>query len=191
MVKRYRRKLLTHRHHIVPRHMGGSDDPSNLIEVTIERHAGFHTELWNEFGRWQDLVAWKSLSKQITCEEARRLASSFASKGKPCQWLGKKRPAHAEFMREYRKKHKVWNAGVFGCWNVKELENFRQKALGENNAMYGRKGANHPGYGHIGSLAPKVVCPHCNKTLDKGNAARWHFNKCSERKSLPRYRFAA
>ena len=28
-----------HKHHIVPKHLGGTDDPSNLVELTIEGHA--------------------------------------------------------------------------------------------------------------------------------------------------------
>ena len=27
---------MKHKHHIVPKHMGGSDNPENLIELTIE-----------------------------------------------------------------------------------------------------------------------------------------------------------
>ena len=33
---------MKHKHHIIPRHMGGTDDPSNLIELTIEEHAEAH-----------------------------------------------------------------------------------------------------------------------------------------------------
>jgi hypothetical protein len=62
---------MKHKHHIVPKHMGGSDDPSNLIELTIEEHAEAHKKLWEEHGRWQDKIAWKTLSGQINIQEAR------------------------------------------------------------------------------------------------------------------------
>ena len=39
-----------HVHHIVPRHMGGTDDPSNLIKLTIEEHAEAHKKLWEKHG---------------------------------------------------------------------------------------------------------------------------------------------
>lgn len=59
-----------HKHHIIPKHMGGTDDPSNLVEVTIEEHANLHKQLWEELGNWQDKVAWQMLSGQITIAQA-------------------------------------------------------------------------------------------------------------------------
>ena len=52
--------------------MGGSNDPSNLIEVSVEEHAELHLSLYLEYGHWQDWVAWNALSGQITIDEARR-----------------------------------------------------------------------------------------------------------------------
>lgn len=59
-----------HIHHIVPRHAGGTDDPSNLVCLTVEEHAEAHLELYGEHGRWQDYVAWKALSGQAKHSEA-------------------------------------------------------------------------------------------------------------------------
>ena len=43
--------------------MGGTDDPSNLIELTPEEHAEAHRLLYEEHGNWQDYVAWQGLAK--------------------------------------------------------------------------------------------------------------------------------
>jgi len=51
--------------------MGGSDDPSNLISLTVEEHAEEHKKLWEKYGHWQDKIAWKTLSGQISVQEAR------------------------------------------------------------------------------------------------------------------------
>lgn len=63
---------MKHWHHIVPKHAGGSDDPSNLVQLTIEEHAEEHKKLWEQYGRWQDKIAWKTLSGQITIQEAQQ-----------------------------------------------------------------------------------------------------------------------
>jgi hypothetical protein len=61
---------MKHWHHIVPKHTGGSDDPSNLVHLTVEEHAEEHRKLWEQYGRWQDKIAWKTLSGQISIQEA-------------------------------------------------------------------------------------------------------------------------
>ena len=45
--------------------MGGSDEPSNLIELTVEEHAEAHRKLWEKHGHWQDKIAWQGLSKMV------------------------------------------------------------------------------------------------------------------------------
>ena len=60
-----------HKHHITPRHMGGTDDPENLVEVTIEQHAALHKQLWEDLGHWEDYLAWKSLSGQMLMSEVK------------------------------------------------------------------------------------------------------------------------
>ena len=79
-----------HKHHVIPKHAGGTDDPSNIVELTIEEHAEAHKKLFEEYGRWQDYLAWKGLSKQIPYrdideevkkERARKIAEYH--KGRP------------------------------------------------------------------------------------------------------------
>jgi len=40
---------MKHIHHIIPKHMGGTDEESNLVELTVEEHAEAHKkfEAWN------------------------------------------------------------------------------------------------------------------------------------------------
>lgn len=64
---------MMHIHHIIPKHMGGTDDPENLVECTIEEHANYHKELWETHGHEWDRIAWLSLSGQISVPEARRM----------------------------------------------------------------------------------------------------------------------
>ena len=60
--------------------MGGTNDPSNLVELTVEEHAEAHKKLYEEFGRWQDEIAYKMLSGQINMSETKRLVQWNGSK---------------------------------------------------------------------------------------------------------------
>lgn len=61
-------------HHVIPKRLGGTDDPSNLIELETLDHAQRHKELWAIYGQQADFIAWKALSGQIGSEEARVMA---------------------------------------------------------------------------------------------------------------------
>lgn len=52
--------------------MGGSDDPSNLIELTIEEHAEAHRKLYEQYGKVEDKIAWQSLAGLIPKADAMR-----------------------------------------------------------------------------------------------------------------------
>lgn len=58
-----------HNHHIIPKHMGGSDEESNLILLSVEDHAEAHRLLYEKYGKHEDKVAWLSLSSQMDKEE--------------------------------------------------------------------------------------------------------------------------
>ena len=61
--------MIYHKHHIIPKHVGGSNDSSNLVSLTISEHAEAHHLLFEQYGRWQDELAWKTLSGQVGKEE--------------------------------------------------------------------------------------------------------------------------
>ena len=69
------RHFMKHIHHIIPRHMGGSDDLSNLVELTRDEHAQAHMKLYEQFGKKEDLGAYYLLTGQT--DEAAKIASSL------------------------------------------------------------------------------------------------------------------
>lgn len=73
---------MMHKHHIIPRYMGGTDEETNLVEVTITQHAMYHFCNYQLWGNVEDYVAWRGLSGQIS--EAEFLVEKlkvFSSKG--------------------------------------------------------------------------------------------------------------
>ena len=76
------KSIYTHKHHIIPRHAGGSDDPSNIVELTTEEHALAHKKLFFIYGRWQDELAYLGLSGQIGKEEITRLSIQKAQRSR-------------------------------------------------------------------------------------------------------------
>ena len=114
-----------HKHHIIPRHAGGTDDTSNIIKLSIEDHAEAHRILYEEHGRWQDEMAWKALSGQIPYAEITRLKQSLATKGK------KQSPEHIEKRKMFGENNSMY--GKTGNKNP----NYHNR--GENSPLYGKK----------------------------------------------------
>ena len=85
---------MKHLHHIIPKYMGGTDDSSNLIELTVEEHAEAHRLLYEQHGNWQDYCAWQALSGRIGQEEILRMKQGMANKGR------KRTPEQIENMRK-------------------------------------------------------------------------------------------
>lgn len=93
---------MKHIHHIIPKHLGGSDDPNNLIELTVEEHAEEHRLLYEKYRRWEDYLAWQGLSGLISKEELVRqmlqeagrkgVASRSTNKGKKYNWKKPPKP---------------------------------------------------------------------------------------------------
>lgn len=86
--------------------MNGTDDPENLIELTIEEHAESHRLLYEKYGKWQDFVAWKALSGQIGKEEILKLVLSNAGKegAKRAKELG------VGYFENDKEKLRYWNS---------------------------------------------------------------------------------
>jgi len=74
-----------HKHHIIPKHMGGTDDPDNIIVLSVKEHAIAHAKLYLEHGNIENYLAYKGLRKQIGKEEIFRERSRIGglnNKGK-------------------------------------------------------------------------------------------------------------
>ena len=116
--------MLTHIHHIIPKYLGGTDDPSNLIELTVEEHAEAHRLLFEQHGNWQDKIAWKALSGQIGKDEAIQEARGAANRGR------KRTPETLEKMRKSSQARAERNMADPDMWaetNRKRSESHKGK----------------------------------------------------------------
>jgi hypothetical protein len=86
------RKHTTHSHHIIPRHAGGTNDSTNLVELTVEEHAQAHKDLYEQYGRLEDKLAWKGLAGLIDTAEIIYTLQSEGMKGDQNPMYGKPAP---------------------------------------------------------------------------------------------------
>ena len=131
-------KSMKHTHHIIPRHMGGTDDPDNLIELTIEEHAEAHRLLYEKYGHWQDKVAWQGLLGLIGHEDIMRemydsrKGSNNAMYGKPC------------FYKMTDEEKERWRANLSKASKGKKkpagfAEKLSKRNSGSGNPMFGKE----------------------------------------------------
>jgi len=130
---------MKHKHHIVPRHMGGSDDPSNLVELTVEEHAEAHKKLWEQYGNIKDYCAWKGLEGTIGKEEIIRLLMDPTGRVHTEETKNKISQSHKgkqKHTEESKEKLRQFRTGM----KLSEEHKAKiSKGLGGNTIMVGRK----------------------------------------------------
>jgi hypothetical protein len=84
--------MIKHKHHIIPKHMGGDNSPENLIELTVAEHAASHKRLYEQYGHLQDKLAWKGLLGLISTAEIVHTLQTEGMKGNKNPMYGKPSP---------------------------------------------------------------------------------------------------
>ena len=170
---------MKHKHHIIPRHAGGTNDPSNLILLTITEHAEAHRLLYEEHNRWQDRVAWQTLSGQISLAEAIKQAQSLSNKGRIITQEHRDKISKSLTGRKFGKRKpgtgKKISEALLGIKHTEErkqnMKNNHADVSGKNNPMYGKSATK-------GKIYKKELCPHCNKLIAINVIKSLHLNNC-------------
>jgi hypothetical protein len=195
---------MKHKHHIIPKHMGGSDEENNLIELTIEEHTEAHKKLYQEHGHWQDYLAWQGLSGLMSKEEiVKQMLSEAGKKG----GASRSKEDNIRVARNAAKANWKKNKEIIletlrkNAFENKKLKEETGKGIGghpknkwiwindgENNkkVLFEEKIPNGWYKGRIktwkngSSNKPKekVKCPKCNKIGGKPVMKRYHFENC-------------
>ena len=126
---------MKHKHHIIPKHMGGTDDPSNIIELSVEEHSHAHLKLYEQYGKKEDLCAYYMLSGKSQDPEFKKMVCSLGGTA-----IAKKRKASGE----------KWG---FSLMNPDEL--FRM--LSNNGKKQGKKNAENGHMAQIQKLSDTVT----------------------------------
>jgi len=146
-----------HMHHIIPRHAGGTNDPSNLVKLSVEEHAEAHKKLWEQYGRKEDWIAWKGLSgtlpKEKIVHEANKINGLKGNKKHVERY--KSDPEYAAWCRQRQSKPKSTTVNYFKPKTQEHADNIRKAALKRE----------------------RIVCSSCGKGYTKANIAK-HERAC-------------
>jgi len=164
---------MKHIHHIIPKYMGGSDDPSNLIELSVKDHAEAHKVLFERFGRIEDRIAWQGLAKMIDKKEIIKLLAS-----KPKSEEHKKKISEA-----HKGKRKPWLIGNKNASSNKGKKNSKEHNIKIGLSKLGKKRDPFSvewkqALKDAKQRQPIVECPHCGLAGRGPNMIRYHFRNC-------------
>ena len=69
---------MIHKHHIIPRYEGGSDDDSNIVRLTPTQHAMWHFAEWTRKGKWEDFCGFKMILGDVNSPDLRLARTRWA-----------------------------------------------------------------------------------------------------------------
>ena len=181
------------KHHILPRSLGGSDDPSNIICLTVRQHYIAHWMLWKAYGgsmavAFDYMSGIKRYGSRLPSRTVEALKADVS-----------KRISERPVSKETRQKQR---AAKLGRSLPEETKNkLRVAMLGQRRGPeFAAKvsqaklgiATRGSGWSHteetLAKMAasnrnrPMITCPHCTKVVkDHGGAKRWHFDRCKDR----------
>lgn len=184
-----------HKHHIIPKHAGGTDDPSNLILLTVEEHAEAHRLLYEEHGRLQDYYAWKGLSGQISMDFEKKFEIYQAIVAQKTRERVKNGTHHllkrADGTSVVSDRVSSGNYHMLGG-EIQGKTSRRRVADGTHNwigdGTYQRTVQQDRVKNETHHFQHKVKkeCSHCAGLFDEGNYKRYHGENCSVKTGIKR-----
>lgn len=138
--------------------MGGSDEPSNIVELSVEENAEAHRVLYEKYGAKEDYLAWKGLAGIVSREEIVYEALKLASiKGNSIHVERLKNdPEYAAEVRRKQSKPKSNTENMKGPKSEEHCKNQSKAALKRT----------------------RIPCSKCGRGITKSNLKK-HEDSCS------------
>lgn len=190
------------KHHILPRSLGGSDDPSNIVSLTAREHFIAHLLLAKIYGggmihavhmmsnmnrynsknyEWLREHHSKRISELLTgravSDKTRKLISENKDRSEKISKALSGKPKSKEHIQNWINSRKNGDN-----WKVSD-EHKKKLSIalsGENNPMFGETHSQETKRIISEANKQKVICPHCGKRGGIAIMKRWHFDKCKQ-----------
>lgn len=127
---------MLHKHRIVPGHVGGTYSKGNVIVLTVVAHAEEHKQLFLKYNRWQDCIAWLTLSGTIGKETAIKFANRSYHTGRKLPQETKDKLSKIRKGKKHSAEHRLnLNKALKGRkFSAEGKEAIRLARLGNQNA---------------------------------------------------------
>lgn len=178
-----------HKHHIVPKCMGGSNHPDNLVDLTYREHFICHRLLIKMvdskfkskmiYAAWQQSRSAKFKGIRITSRTFEKLKEELSQ-----SYTGRKRMSFSEEwknnMSESKKgsKNHMFNQHHSSETLEKMSANRIGKCVAEDNPFFNKTHSPEVIANIIKSNTTFYVCTHCSKSGKSNSMKRWHFDNC-------------
>lgn len=181
--------ILKESHHVIPKCMGGTDDPENLVDLTPREHFVCHLLLTKmvfepAFRSKLAYAAWQqSRGKEINSKTYAYLRGNLSA-----TYTGRTRPAFSDEWRANMAKAKIGKKTRPHTEETKKQisENRKGKSDGAENHFFGKthsdeskaKMATACRERMTGVAKKKYECPHCQKSIAPNMFYRYHGDNC-------------
>jgi hypothetical protein len=174
----------TEKHHVVPRSLGGSDEPNNLVVLTARQHFLAHYCLWK--------------AQEKGTEARSKMAHAFNVMRGASKYNGQ-RYINSRLYASHRKEYSEWrskmmsgeNHPFYGKTHSEEArKKMSESKSGENHPFYGKTlseeakkkiGKAHKGKAHTEEQILKQSITHIENGLKSGRIKGYCFNKARGR----------